>query len=74
MGKSNSVVVVGLIRKVECDNHVVTDADRELARSLGERSRRYVERRHSVEAIGRIFAEVNRTIGLEPSEEEERMS
>jgi glycosyltransferase involved in cell wall biosynthesis len=34
---------------------------------IGKRSREYVIRHHSTQAVGKIFAEINRRIGLEPS-------
>lgn len=36
-------------------------------RPLGEASRDYVQRRHSLAAVGRVFSEVNMKIGLRPT-------
>jgi glycosyltransferase involved in cell wall biosynthesis len=57
---------------INCTPLTVKDALRRLAldrsqlADLGRRSRAYVERHHSLEAVGAIFHRVNQTIGLLP--------
>jgi glycosyltransferase involved in cell wall biosynthesis len=42
-------------------------ADRSQVAHIGKRSREYVERVHSTQAVGAVFAKINEAIGLEPS-------
>ena len=63
------IPIVNCERKNMAETLWVLCADRESLREIGERSRRYVEKRHSTEAIGKVFAEINRSLGLEPREE-----
>jgi glycosyltransferase involved in cell wall biosynthesis len=55
---------------VNCSPATVTQALRQLVESetyrqeIGQRSRQFVERHHSLEAVGRVFDGINRSIGL----------
>lgn len=58
---------------VSCTTETVKDALREFSRNrerlaeIGIRSRAFVERVHSVEAVGRVFDRINRSIGITPA-------
>jgi hypothetical protein len=41
--------------------------DREMLESAGRRGPAYVRRHHSTESVGRVFAAINRSIGLMPN-------
>jgi hypothetical protein len=67
----------GLIRRgeipiVDCAPETVKDAIRDLMQrrteipALGQRSRDFVLRHHSLEAVGATFARINRVLGVEP--------
>lgn len=45
----------------------LADMDRAELAAIGEKSRAFVEKHHSLEAVGAIFAEINRSIGVRPS-------
>jgi hypothetical protein len=40
---------------------------RSALRDIGLRSRTFVEKHHSIEAVGKVFDRINRELGLEPS-------
>lgn len=60
---------------VRCTPETVKDvlrdlvADRARRREIGDASRAFVERRHSLDAIGAVFDRINRAIGVCPSRE-----
>ena len=69
---------VGLIEEgeiplIQCTPATVKDTlrrlmdDRETLETAARRGPGYVDRHHSTEAVGRVFAAINRAIGLEPS-------
>jgi len=69
----------GLVRRdeiplINASTQSIKEVLRELAkrdrgelREIGHRSRQFVERFHSIEVIGRLFAEINQELALEPS-------
>jgi glycosyltransferase involved in cell wall biosynthesis len=71
--ESEGLVERGEIPIVSADASGVKDAIRELALNrdripeLGRRGREFVEKHHSLEYIGSVFAEVNRAVGIAPS-------
>jgi glycosyltransferase involved in cell wall biosynthesis len=74
----NLYIVTGLLEAgelpiVKCTPLTVREVirhlalNRELLPGIGERSREYVLKHHSTEAVGRVFAQINAEIGLLPS-------
>lgn len=67
------LVEPGEIPLVNCTRHTIKDrirellADRPRMADLGRRSREFVVRHHSVEAMGKVFDRANRGMGLAPS-------
>jgi hypothetical protein len=41
--------------------------DREALDEIGKRSRAFIEKHHSLESVGAILSEINRSIGLKPA-------
>lgn len=64
------LVEPGEIPLINCTPRTVKETIRQLIRNranlaeIGQRSRQYVERHHSLEVVGKVFAQVNDTIGL----------
>jgi glycosyltransferase involved in cell wall biosynthesis len=74
----NLYTVAGLIEPgeipiINCSPLTVKDAIRDLALNpgklleIGKRSREYVVRHHSIEAVGKVFDQINRSLGIIPS-------
>jgi glycosyltransferase involved in cell wall biosynthesis len=76
----NLYIDVGLVGRdeipiVNCNKNNVKEKIRELAcdrkktQAIEERSRAFVEKHHSLEAVGKVFDRINRQIGVLPSQE-----
>lgn len=71
-------ILAGLINRdeipiINCSPRTVKETIRDLAlnkhklSAIGQRSRKYVIRHHSTEAVGKVFDQINRLIGLMPA-------
>lgn len=73
--ESAGIVRPGEIPLVNCSPSTVKDvirdlvSDRDRLQTIGERSREYVARHHSLESVGSVFDRINRSIGIQPSAE-----
>jgi glycosyltransferase involved in cell wall biosynthesis len=50
----------------------LAERPREELQDIGKKSRVFVERHHSIEAVGRVFDRINRVLGLAPSQRTDR--
>lgn len=67
------LVEEGEIPLIQCTPATVAETlrklmdDRQMLETAGRRGPPYVQRHHSIESVGRVFASINRSIGLLPS-------
>jgi glycosyltransferase involved in cell wall biosynthesis len=70
---ASGLIAADEIPIIDCSPATVKESIRNLALhrdklpEIGKRSREYVIKHHSTQAVGRIFDDINRRIGLEPS-------
>ncbi len=68
---NSGLISAGEIPIINCTPRTIKDTLRNLALKkgkileIGKRSREYVVKHHSLEAVGKVFAEINRSLGIE---------
>ena len=68
------IIELNEIPIINCSTRTIKEAIRHLAqmnredlRKIGQRSREFAERHHSLESVGKVFLQINQRIGIQPT-------